>query len=80
MFFKSLLAATTVAFFAAQAAAAPSASTGDEVKAVNSNIEARAVLIAPDSIDACNCPNNCQHKLGTSCKFYKEGNIISGCK
>ena len=77
MFFRSLLAATTVAFFAAQAAGAPSFITSDEVKAVSSNNEARAALIAPDAINACNCPNNCRHKFGSSCKFYREGNVIT---
>jgi hypothetical protein len=80
MFPKSLLAATAVAFFAVQAAAAPPVMTGDEVKAVNNNDVARAAMIAQDSISACNCPNNCQHKLGSSCKFYKKGNVISASK
>ncbi|KAF3029565.1 hypothetical protein E8E12_000112, partial [Didymella heteroderae] len=77
MFFKTFLATTTAAFFAAQASAAPSAMTGNEVNAASSNIEARAALIAPDAINACNCSNNCQHKLGSGCKFYREGNVIS---
>lgn len=79
MFFKTLLATTTVALFAAQAVAAPSAMTGNEVKASSDN-EARAALIAPDAINACNCPNNCQHKLGDSCKFYKEGYVVTASK
>ncbi|KAF2789878.1 hypothetical protein K505DRAFT_327945 [Melanomma pulvis-pyrius CBS 109.77] len=37
-----------------------------------------AVMIAPDPISACNCPNNCQHKVGSSCKFYSQGNTLSG--
>ncbi|KAI8942250.1 hypothetical protein NX059_000331 [Plenodomus lindquistii] len=37
MFFKSLFAATTVAFLAAQAAAAPSAMTGNDGKAISNN-------------------------------------------
>lgn len=80
MFFKTLLATTTVAFFAAQASAAPSATTSNGVNTTSNNIEARAALIAPDAIDACNCPNNCKHKLGSGCKFYREGNVISASK
>ncbi|KAH8885471.1 hypothetical protein GQ53DRAFT_828875 [Thozetella sp. PMI_491] len=37
-----------------------------------------AVLIAPDPVAACNCPNNCKHHLGSSCKFYSNGNVLSG--
>ncbi|KAJ4373431.1 hypothetical protein N0V86_007569 [Didymella sp. IMI 355093] len=77
MFFKTLLATTTVAFFAAQASATPLAMTGNEVNAANSNIDTRAALIAPDAINACNCPNNCRHKIGDSCKFYREGNVVT---
>jgi hypothetical protein len=80
MFFKTLLAATTVAFFTAQAAGAPSFMTGDGAKAIRSNDNTMGVLIAPDSIDACNCPNNCQHKVGNSCKFYRQGNVIAASK
>jgi hypothetical protein len=79
MFYKFLLATTTVAIFAAQAAAAPSVKTGSEMKA-SSNNDSRAVFIAPDAIDACNCPDDCQHKLGDSCKFYKEGNIVTASR
>jgi hypothetical protein len=78
MFSKSLLATAAVVFFAAQAAAAPSAMAGSNIEA--SSNESRAVQIAPDAINACNCPNNCQHKLGDSCKFYKEGYIITAGK
>ncbi|KAF2992908.1 hypothetical protein E8E13_000141 [Curvularia kusanoi] len=77
MFFKTLLATTTVVFFAAQVSAMPSAIMGNEVEVVSDNVGARAALIAPDAINACNCPNNCRHKLGSSCKFYREGNVIS---
>ncbi|KAJ3981003.1 hypothetical protein F5890DRAFT_1538165 [Lentinula detonsa] len=34
--------------------------------------------IAPDPDSACRCPNNCQHKLGDSCAFYQDGNVING--
>ncbi|KAI9720866.1 MAG: hypothetical protein M1812_002705 [Candelaria pacifica] len=38
--------------------------------------------IATNAVAACNCPNNCSHKAGDSCKYYggssdKTG-IISG--
>ncbi|KAI0742588.1 hypothetical protein C8Q80DRAFT_1273221 [Daedaleopsis nitida] len=29
-----------------------------------------AALIATDPVSACNCPNNCSHKAGSSCKFF----------
>ncbi|KAI2603691.1 hypothetical protein GGR54DRAFT_644543 [Hypoxylon sp. NC1633] len=32
--------------------------------------EARAALTATDPYYACNCPNNCSHKAGSSCKYY----------
>lgn len=78
MFFKTLLATTAVALFAAQAMAAPPATTNSEVKAVLN--ETRDVRIAPDAISACNCPNNCRHRLGDSCKFYREGYILTRSK
>ncbi|KAF4463780.1 antifungsal 2 [Fusarium albosuccineum] len=28
------------------------------------------ILIATDAYYACNCPNNCNHNQGSSCKFY----------
>ena len=71
MFFESFLVTTTVAIFAAQAAAAPSVITGNEMEAFSN--EARTVQIAKDNINACNCPDNCKHKIGSSCKFYREG-------
>ncbi|EDU50946.1 hypothetical protein PtrSN002B_011038 [Pyrenophora tritici-repentis] len=75
MFFKSLIATATVAFFAAQAAAAPSAMTGTEMEAPNNDV--RGVLIAPDATNACNCPNNCRHRVGDSCKFYQQGYVVT---
>ncbi|KAK8073487.1 hypothetical protein PG994_004386 [Apiospora phragmitis] len=38
-----------------------------------SDLGARAALIAVDKYSACRCPNNCQHKAGTSCKYYVDG-------
>ncbi|KAF8829359.1 hypothetical protein F5879DRAFT_993324 [Lentinula edodes] len=34
--------------------------------------------IAADPDSACRCPNNCSHKFGSSCKFFDDGNTISG--
>ncbi|KAJ3887768.1 hypothetical protein GG344DRAFT_80414 [Lentinula edodes] len=33
---------------------------------------------APDADSACRCPNNCSHKLGSSCAFFQDGNTIKG--
>ncbi|KAI4867927.1 hypothetical protein F4820DRAFT_467062 [Hypoxylon rubiginosum] len=27
-------------------------------------------VIATDPVSACNCPNNCSYKAGTSCRYY----------
>ncbi|KAE9383455.1 hypothetical protein BT96DRAFT_923364 [Gymnopus androsaceus JB14] len=46
-----------------------------------------AVLIAaigvgaigdPIPNSACQCPNNCEHTLGSSCTFFLDGNTING--
>ncbi|KAJ3917927.1 hypothetical protein F5877DRAFT_79473 [Lentinula edodes] len=39
---------------------------------------AAAADIAPDANSACRCPKNCSHKYGSSCKFYHDGNVLSG--
>ncbi|KAI1391655.1 uncharacterized protein F4822DRAFT_192425 [Hypoxylon trugodes] len=42
-----------------------------------SSNEARDVLgalIAPDPTSACNCPNNCSHHAGSSCKYCENPN------
>ncbi|KAJ3927794.1 MAG: hypothetical protein NXY57DRAFT_978184 [Lentinula lateritia] len=39
---------------------------------------AAAADIAADPESACRCPNNCSHKYGSSCKFYDNGNVLSG--
>ncbi|KAK6066487.1 hypothetical protein SCUP234_03993 [Seiridium cupressi] len=36
----------------------------------SSEVEARAALVATDAYSACNCPNNCKHARGDSCKYY----------
>ncbi|KAK3950004.1 hypothetical protein QBC32DRAFT_316262 [Pseudoneurospora amorphoporcata] len=35
-------------------------------------------FIATDPYYACNCPNNCRHKVGTGCKFYSGPSDTSG--
>ncbi|KAJ4464538.1 hypothetical protein C8J55DRAFT_566814 [Lentinula edodes] len=45
---------------------------------VTSVTAAAAADIAADPDSACRCPNNCSHKFGDSCKFYDNGNVISG--
>ncbi|CAK1358744.1 unnamed protein product [Cercospora beticola] len=38
--------------------------------------------IATNSYAACNCPNNCRHKAGSSCKYYggvsDNSDVVSG--
>ncbi|OTA99232.1 hypothetical protein M426DRAFT_16636 [Hypoxylon sp. CI-4A] len=33
-------------------------------------VDPRAALIATDAFSACNCPNNCDHSAGSSCKYH----------
>ncbi|THU90305.1 hypothetical protein K435DRAFT_968749 [Dendrothele bispora CBS 962.96] len=33
---------------------------------------------APDADSACRCLKNCSHKNGSSCKFFQDGNTLSG--
>ncbi|OTA52376.1 hypothetical protein K449DRAFT_440796 [Hypoxylon sp. EC38] len=33
-------------------------------------VDPRMALIATTAFAACNCPNNCEHKAGSDCKFY----------
>ncbi|KAG6008294.1 hypothetical protein E4U43_000183 [Claviceps pusilla] len=75
----AILSAVAV-FFANQAMAAP----GQDVTSLN-DVSARAdqgSIIATDAFFACNCPNNCSHKYGSSCKYYKNfsdsGPVASG--
>ncbi|KAL5358290.1 hypothetical protein BJX96DRAFT_146290, partial [Aspergillus floccosus] len=41
-----------------------------------------AAQIATSPFYACNCPNNCKHKKGSSCKYYSgpsdKSKVISG--
>ncbi|PKX91117.1 uncharacterized protein P174DRAFT_284701 [Aspergillus novofumigatus IBT 16806] len=41
-----------------------------------------AIQIATSPYYACNCPNNCKHKQGSSCKYYSSSSdksqVISG--
>ncbi|OTA62654.1 hypothetical protein K449DRAFT_464778 [Hypoxylon sp. EC38] len=41
-----------------------------------------AALIAVDAVAACNCPNNCSHGNGSSCKYLAgpstSSSVISG--
>ncbi|KAI0835444.1 hypothetical protein F5Y06DRAFT_299589 [Hypoxylon sp. FL0890] len=41
-----------------------------------------AALIATDPVAACNCPNNCSHGNGSSCKYYAgpsdSSSVVSG--
>ncbi|GAB1216057.1 hypothetical protein ATERTT37_005262 [Aspergillus terreus] len=41
-----------------------------------------AIQIATSPYYACNCPNNCSHKEGSSCKYYSgpsdDSKVISG--
>ncbi|KAJ2971063.1 hypothetical protein NUW58_g9522 [Xylaria curta] len=40
----------------------------------------RAANTATDPYHACNCPKNCSHKAGSSCKYYtnEHGNVYKG--
>lgn len=45
---------------------------------------ARKTTLTPHIDYACNCPNNCSHKSGSSCKYYSgpssDSTVISGSK
>ncbi|OIW34636.1 hypothetical protein CONLIGDRAFT_626667 [Coniochaeta ligniaria NRRL 30616] len=62
MLFKSIIAPATALLFAGQAFAGA-------VEAGN-QMQERTAQIATDPVSACNCPNNCSHKSGSSCKYY----------
>ncbi|KAG5933210.1 hypothetical protein E4U60_004620 [Claviceps pazoutovae] len=65
---STVLSAVAV-LLANQAVAAP----GQDVTP-RDEVSARAemaAMIATDPYFACNCPNNCKHKEGTSCRYYK---------
>ncbi|KAJ3981005.1 hypothetical protein F5890DRAFT_1538169 [Lentinula detonsa] len=48
------------------------------IAAISVTSVSAAADIAADPDSACRCPNNCSHKFGDSCKFYDNGNVISG--
>ncbi|KAG6188071.1 hypothetical protein E4U10_005341 [Claviceps purpurea] len=65
---STVLSAVAV-LLANQAVAAP----GQDVTP-RDEVSARAemgAMIATDPYFACNCPNNCSHKEGSSCRYYK---------
>ncbi|CCE29619.1 uncharacterized protein CPUR_03466 [Claviceps purpurea 20.1] len=64
---STVLSAVAV-LLANQAVAAP----GQDVMP-RDEVSARAemaAMIATDPFFACNCPNNCKHNEGTSCRYY----------
>ncbi|KAK7211559.1 hypothetical protein V2G26_018737 [Clonostachys chloroleuca] len=68
MLFKTTAVLSTLALlFAGQALGSP---------------EANGALIATDPKSACGCPRNCNHKAGSSCKFYAgnsdKSTVVSG--
>ncbi|KAF2645013.1 hypothetical protein P280DRAFT_514471 [Massarina eburnea CBS 473.64] len=73
MYSKTIVLAAISALFATQAIGA-----SINVNARSVSVEERAALIAADPVAACNCPGNCKHKNGDSCKFYENGNTLSG--
>jgi hypothetical protein len=71
MYFKNIIAAATVALFAGQAMGAALIATDPSVFPSTSLQAKQSILIfLPIVVSACNCPNNCSHKAGSSCKFY----------
>jgi hypothetical protein len=42
------------------------------------------IVLISRAVYACNCPNNCKHKQGSSCKYYSgpsdKSKVISGSK
>ncbi|KAI2611689.1 uncharacterized protein GGS25DRAFT_205635 [Hypoxylon fragiforme] len=77
MQFKSTVFSTLALLMASTAIGAAIETPGHEV-------DARAAMIATDPYYACNCPNNCKHKQGSSCKYYsgpsdKSGQISGTC-
>ncbi|KAH6645469.1 hypothetical protein BKA67DRAFT_696517 [Truncatella angustata] len=43
---------------------------GAAIEVRDSEVAQRAAMVATSPYYACNCPNNCSHKSGSSCKFY----------
>ncbi|KAK9414997.1 hypothetical protein SUNI508_10602 [Seiridium unicorne] len=63
MLFKSVII-SAITLFSANGVMAAAINPGSEV-------DARAALTATDAYSACNCPNNCKHKYGGSCKYLQ---------
>lgn len=38
------------------------------------------LTLASITADACNCPQNCKHKVGTECSYFAAGNVEDGSK
>ncbi|KAK0702737.1 hypothetical protein B0H67DRAFT_595030 [Lasiosphaeris hirsuta] len=65
MLFQTAISAAVALFSAHQAMASAVPISQEAAVDVPVNI-----LIATDSYFACNCPNNCSHKQGSSCKYF----------
>ncbi|KAK6855598.1 hypothetical protein PG995_007749 [Apiospora arundinis] len=74
MLVRAALASAAALLFAAQ--------TMGAAIDIGSDLDTRAALIAPDKYNACQCPNNCSHKEGSSCKYKRDkapgSPVISG--
>ncbi|KAI1169506.1 hypothetical protein F4777DRAFT_584857 [Nemania sp. FL0916] len=46
-------------------------SAGTMAASIKAPANAPVIRIATDPEAACNCPNNCDHELDDSCKFYE---------
>lgn len=71
MYFKTIIAVATAVLFAGQAMGAAMIATNPcafPSTSLKSNDLLLIFLSVADS--ACNCPNNCNHREGTSCRFY----------
>ena len=89
MLFKATLASAATLLFAAQAMGATMNTGSDlDARAVlvatdkgkrisillsNTFRDRFYVLTCLLTVSACNCPNNCSHKAGSSCKYRKDG-------
>jgi hypothetical protein len=95
MLFRSALLYALVGFTANQVAAAAVEAPRDmaSIQAPSIATDRGTVYPIPDQstshiintprvVSACNCPNNCSHKQGSSCKFYSgpsdTSKVISG--
>ncbi|KAK5998060.1 hypothetical protein PT974_00431 [Cladobotryum mycophilum] len=70
MLFKATTVVSAMAlFFASQSMASPIAAEVTEGSGNGLGNEF-GILIAIDPYYACNCPNNCDHHVGSSCKYH----------